>query len=59
MAIVLIIDGDGIAIPDAPGFYVHKDGTLCQAIQTYTVTPDGVDLAAIVGDLIEAPIATY
>ena len=42
----------GYAIPDAPGWYIHDDGTLCGS-EANAVSPDTIDLESIVGDLTE------
>jgi hypothetical protein len=41
---------EGIAIPEAPGFYVSEDGSIC-GYDIGSVTPDDVTLASIVTDL--------
>ena len=52
IASVVFMECDGFAVPDAPGWYVHADGTLCGASAT-TVTPDTIDLESVAGDLTE------
>lgn len=49
---VVSIGCPGVAIPDAPGFFVTEDGTVCGP-SGETLTPEGVLLATIVAELCE------